>query len=547
MSFHKTHTILFLSILLLSNMLISQWVWAGSDKSPCKLAQDLSKEASGFMESSDYNSAEIKLRKAVKVCSESVPLHYNLGIVLYYQKKYADAEKEIKRFIEDNPNNAKALNALAMVYIKSGKYDEALNLAGRATALENRNEQYKDTLRQAYAKKNPPQLSLNAFVKYPGNSDSTAIEGGETADLIVTVNNTGNGEAIINNVSPQFVATMPGLVHIDGPEKTSGPVGPNSKEDFIFKIQTDNKLSDGAVNIRVTAIEKSEFEIKPTTITLNTLSNVDTPPVTSVRRPDAVAVVIGNKDYVGNSSIDPVKYAEHDAKTIKEYLIKTLGFKEDNVKLLINAKANDLRYHFGDGSNHKGELYKRAKRGADIFIYYSGHGGPDTNTKKPYLLTADADTSTLEFTSYPLDWLYSNIGKLNKEKGPSNIFLVIDSCFSGEYPGGNVIKGASPIHIDVDMPQMKMGDNTVILASSKGDQISTWYDEKQHGLFTYFFLKAIKESVRNLETGKDVTIADVGENLPESVKNAAMRVNKKEQEPDIDGNKDIVLLKASGK
>jgi hypothetical protein len=33
----------------------------------------------------------------------------------------------------------------------------------------------------------------------------------------------------------------------------------------------------------------------------------------------------------------------------------------------------------------------------------------------------------------------------------------------------------------------------MVLASSRESQISNWYPAQQHGLFTYYFLKAIKE------------------------------------------------------
>jgi hypothetical protein len=38
-----------------------------------------------------------------------------------------------------------------------------------------------------------------------------------------------------------------------------------------------------------------------------------------------------------------------------------------------------------------------------------------------------------------------------------------------------------------------------ILASTQGSQISTSFEEKEHGVFTYFFLKAIKEGKGDID------------------------------------------------
>lgn len=42
--------------------------------------------------------------------------------------------------------------------------------------------------------------------------------------------------------------------------------------------------------------------------------------------------------------------------------------------------------------------------------------------------------------------------------------------------------------------------NMVVMSAARGDQASTTYDEKGHGLFTYFLLKGIKH--------EDVTTKD---------------------------------------
>jgi tetratricopeptide (TPR) repeat protein len=177
-------------------------------------------------------------------------------------------------------------------------------------------------------------------------------------------------------------------------------------------------------------------------------TNVDTPPKTGQSRPDAIGVIIGNKTY-RNPTLPAVKFAAQDAAIMKRYLVDSLGYDENNIILMRDATFIDLVKLFGDAQDHRGILYNRVRKGqSEVFIYYSGHGAPDSNTKKAYLIPSDADPTVIRLTSYSLDTLYLNLAKLNKEKMPKNITIVLDSCFSGGSQEGMIIPDASPIFIE---------------------------------------------------------------------------------------------------
>ena len=269
-------------------------------------------------------------------------------------------------------------------------------------------------------------------------------------------------------------------------------------------------------------------------------SNIEVAPKTSVHRPDAIAIIIGNKNYQDHH-IPMVKFAVQDATLVKKYLVNTLGFDEKNIVLVSDAKKDDFEKFFGTESNYKGYLYNHvAQDRSDIFIYYSGHGAPDTNTKKAYLVPTSADPSYINITTYSLDILYDNLEKLNNDKKPKSITVVLDSCFSGGSNGGMIIRDASPIFIETTTPLLSM-DNAVVFTSSQGDQISSWYSEKQHGLFTYFFLKTIKTAAEN---GAQLTAEDMEKSLqePDSINDYARKLYNRDQVPQITGNKKITLI-----
>lgn len=269
-------------------------------------------------------------------------------------------------------------------------------------------------------------------------------------------------------------------------------------------------------------------------------SDVDIPPQTMAKRPDAIAIVIGNKNYK-NPVLPSVKYAIQDAFTVKKYLVETLGFSEGNIILVRDASNIDFVKYFGSQNDHKGVLYNQVRKDkSEVFIFYSGHGAPDTNTKKAYLVPSDADPAIIKLTGYPLDTLYDNLAKLNREKTPKSVTVVLDACFSGGSHDGMLIQNASPIYIETTIPLLA-ARNAAVISSSKGNQISSWYPEKNHGLFTYYFLKNIKKAA---EANKTLSIRDMETALagPESVNELAWRLFNRDQEPQTMGNKSIVLV-----
>lgn len=311
---------------------------------------------------------------------------------------------------------------------------------------------------------------------------------------------------------------------------------------LMAKVAMEEGDQEAALQYARTAVELDP-DNKTFQETLSAVLDVDTPPKTRMSQPDAVAVVIGNQSYEDPIlARAPVKFAINDAATIKDYLVQTLGFEEKNILYLENATLTDFLKVFGDDRDHRGMLYSRLRMFASsMFVFYSGHGAPDTNTRGAFIVPSDADPSVIRFTGYSLDTLNRNLNKIGQEKKVQKIVVVMDTCFSGGYNDGMLIESASPIFIETDEARL-LSENTVILTSSQKDQISSWYLDKEHGLFTYFFLKGIKEAV---ERGITLTAGDMERYLQESNKvgDYAWRLYNREQTPSVQGNRGVVLFK----
>jgi hypothetical protein len=211
-------------------------------------------------------------------------------------------------------------------------------------------------------------------------------------------------------------------------------------------------------------------------------------PKTSMDKPNAVAVVIGNRHYQ-HKDIPEVKFAINDASVVKKYLIQILGYRDKNVIFETDITKTRFEILFGILGDHQGILNDYVKAGvSEVFIYYSGHGAPDINNSKGYFVPSDCDPSKVAITGYPLDVFYQNIAKIKAIK----MTIVLEACFSGGTNSGDwLIREASPALIKVEQP-LPPNENMIVMTSSAGDQISSWHPEREHGLFTYFFLKAMR-------------------------------------------------------
>jgi uncharacterized caspase-like protein len=218
-------------------------------------------------------------------------------------------------------------------------------------------------------------------------------------------------------------------------------------------------------------------------------SDVDKLPVMQTKpNKNAYAIVIGVEKYRQN--LPKADYATHDAMIMAEYLAKVMGYPEENIVTLLNDRAlkSDLEKYLGKW------LPNNIEKDSSVFIYYSGHGAPNPKTGDAYLVPYDGDPSFIEETGYPLKRLYAKLDKLPAKE----IIVVLDSCFSGAGGRSVLAKGARPLVMNMDK-QVSHSDRIAVFSASSGSQISSTHEEKGHGLFTYFFLKGIKDG--NSELG----------------------------------------------
>ena len=258
-----------------------------------------------------------------------------------------------------------------------------------------------------------------------------------------------------------------------------------------------------------------------------------------IKKPDAIAVIIGNRDYKGDTP--DVEFAINDADAMREFVLNKLGYRPGNVIDLRDATQAELLSAFGSDKSHKGTLFDYVRSDeSDVIVFYSGHGVPGLSDRRGYLLSVDANPNKAELTGYPVDTLLKNLAKIPAK----SMTVFIDACFSGNTPKGMLVDSMSGLTVEIRQPK-KASKGMVVLTASRGDQVASWDKNAKHGLFTKHLLEALngaadKQSKTGNKDGK-VTLGEVKAYLDREMTYQARRRFSRDQHATVSGDLKTVL------
>ncbi len=241
------------------------------------------------------------------------------------------------------------------------------------------------------------------------------------------------------------------------------------------------------------------------------------------KRPFVFALVIGNENYSDRqqslSQEQDVPYAMHDAKTFAQYAKNTMGVHDDNLRLTLNATAGEMQSSINWLINKTKNAVASGKK-PEIILYYAGHGLPNKDSI-PFIIPLDVSSGDLSL-AVSLPDLYQELSDTKAEK----ITIFIDACFSGGARKQNLTQGArSGIKLK---PKNEVTTNNIIVFSATSNNQSAWaYDDKKHGIFTYYLLKKLQESQA------DISYNELFDYLKYNVNNKALDINKPSQTPEV--------------
>ena len=209
-------------------------------------------------------------------------------------------------------------------------------------------------------------------------------------------------------------------------------------------------------------------------------------------------------------------YALNDGETFRQYCHQALGLPKSNVHCIKDATLNDFRAEM-DWLSQVAEAYDGEAR---LIVYYAGHGVPDEKTKTSYLLPVDGYGSNVN-TGYKLSEMYSSLSAYPAK----SVMVFLDACFSGTERGGGMLASARGVALKAKPEQPK--GNMIVISAASGDETAYKYDEKSHGMFTYFLLKKLQQS------GAATTLGELADYLTTNVGRRSIVMNMKSQTPTV--------------
>jgi|694.fasta_scaffold79599_5 hypothetical protein len=355
-----------------------------------------------------------------------------------------------------------------------------------------------------------PEVKVVDYVVFSGAAGSKNLELKKPFSLQLLVQNLGQGMA--KNVTLSF--KLPENVYMTNGDAfvTIDKLAPGEKKSIEYEMIINSKYISNSLPIEVNLKEfynkfaenwsnnftlnqalsqqkivvQSGEDTKVDIVAASLRSDVDKDiPKGLPLNPKKYALIIGCEDYAKfQTGLDKevnVDFAANDARVFAEYAETTLGYPKEQIYLLIDPTSSQIKQNI-DKLQKAIEIEKGK---AEILFYYSGHGLPDENTKEPYLIPVDVNGNNPQ-NGISLADLYAKLSKSPTLKTT----IILDACFSG---GARNKELVSLKGVKIKPKSDAVQGNLVVLSSSKGTESSAVYNEKQHGYFTYFLLKNIKE------------------------------------------------------
>ncbi len=377
------------------------------------------------------------------------------------------------------------------------------------------------------------------------SSDWGSLELGKIVTMKLIVQNIGQGST--DNVAVSCKLPTENVFAVKGSHFTIGEMAPGDHKEINFEFFANAKYESKNIPIDIHLTERFGLYARDTTITvklnqsLQKNLNVDIQselpkdktftvasfssdidvniPQTNKQNPNLYALIIGNEDYssyqTGLNNEANVAFAGNDAETFKKYCVTTFGLPNDNLIYIKDATIGKMN----QAIEKMVGIIKNTEGLAEVIVYYAGHGLPDETFKDAYLIPVDVTGSDLT-QAIKLQSLYSKLTQFPAKK----VTVFLDACFTGGGRNQGLIAARS---VRIKPKEDALTGNIVVFTASSGEQSSLPYNDKQHGLFTYLFLKKIQET-----KGK-ISYNDLYNYLKHEVPLQSIKINSKEQTPSL--------------
>lgn len=288
----------------------------------------------------------------------------------------------------------------------------------------------------------------------------------------------------------------------------------------VFNIVATD--TNGNTDTKIVTVSRPVAESKPLVAALN--------PAQVKKQPerDAVAIIIGIADY---KNLPRADYANDDARVFYDYAIRALGVKPENIKLLVDADADDVAIYRA----FKTWLPSRVRATTDVYVYYSGHGLPTADGQGLYVLPQRADRDFIDKTAIT----QAEINAAIQAAKPKSVTIFLDSCYSGQSRSGEtLIASARPVALKAE--KQLFPDSFAVFSASQANQISSSSPDLKHGIFSYYLMRGMEGDADANRDGR-ITAGEMQAYLLEQVSRQAGMQNRVQQ-PQLIGDVNRILV-----
>ncbi|GAB1543381.1 hypothetical protein NUACC21_60550 [Scytonema sp. NUACC21] len=244
------------------------------------------------------------------------------------------------------------------------------------------------------------------------------------------------------------------------------------------------------------------------------------------------AFLVGVNTYTDSNNFGQLKFCVNDVLAL-EKILKQLGYE---VHCLHDDRDRDDPL-FPTRDNVEARLKEMctAVRPNDLlWVHFACHGmrvERGASKKEPVLIMRDTQYALLEKRAFPV----AEVEQYMRQSGAQQLVLTLDACHTGVEMGRN-ITDPEFIHNVYELAK-----GFALIAASTAQQVASEWQEKQHGVFTYYLLEGL--SGQGDRVGKNfVTVDDLKNHVLDGLRRWGVK-NYRTQEPTArtEGFGDMIL------
>lgn len=200
---------------------------------------------------------------------------------------------------------------------------------------------------------------------------------------------------------------------------------------------------------------------------------------------DLQGILVGVNFY-HDPLINRLRFAVNDAQKLHQtFFDSPYSFKSRKVDLLVSADINTNEALRRNILKKLSQVAQNTSEQDLLLFYFSGHG--DLVDGEPYLCPSDTEADYVNDTAIPL----ARVREIVEESRASVKVLIFDACHLGARLGSKGFDDSKAF--SEKTKRIFQGvKGLAMLASSAREETSLETTEKEHGIFTYFLLEALK-------------------------------------------------------